>query len=74
MKLAKLYSVTIIVNIFVLINSEENGQDNLEVQNDEFEDFDYLEEVTGDFEDYKDEGNLLFCCTIFFTDELLKQK
>ena len=56
MKLAKLYPVAIIVNIFVLINSEENGQTDLEVQNDEFEDFDYLEETTGNFEDYKNEG------------------
>ena len=62
MKLAKLYCVCIIVNIFVLIFSaellEKEEKEALDSENDtldlesEYQDFDYLEDSPQDFEDY----------------------
>ena len=63
MKLAKLYCVCIIVNIFVLIFSAEllekeekeglvdSENDTLDLES-EYQDFDYLEDSPQDFEDY----------------------
>ena len=58
MKLAKLYCVSIIVNIFVLIFSaellEEEENDTLDLESELYQDFDYLDESKNsqDFDDY----------------------
>ena len=67
MKLAKLYCVCIIVNIFVLIFSaellEKEEKEALDSENDtldlesEYQDFDYLED-SQDFEDYFAEAEI----------------
>ena len=58
MKLAKLYCVSIIVNIFALIFSaellEEEENDTLDLESELYQDFDYLDESKNsqDFDDY----------------------
>ena len=64
MKLAKLYCVSIIVNIFVLIFSadllEEEENDTLDLESELYQDFDYLDESKNsqDFDDYFSEPEI----------------
>ena len=64
MKLAKLYCVSIIVNIFVLIFSaellEEEENDTLDLESELYQDFDYLDESKNsqDFDDYFAEAEI----------------